>query len=299
MKYAHVVTYVASSIWAIDEAKLNEILAVLAFRAAGNTFSVAEIEARIGAAPRASAPVRSGNGVAVIPIRGTIAHRMSGMEMASGGASTEAISRQMREAAADPSVGTIVYDIDSPGGTVTGVSELAAEMFALRGQTRQIAHVNGMAASAAYWLAAQADEIVSIPSGMAGSIGVFSTHANLAKALEQEGVDVTVLSAGKYKVEGSPFGPLSDEAKAVMQARVDEAYGQFVADVARGRGVSAADVRAGYGQGRALRGPDAVAAGLVDRLGSLDETVAGALGRSSSFLRAEAGTDHRQLLERF
>ncbi len=288
MKYQHIVSYVMATLWAIVPEKLAEICSILALRAAGGSFTPEEIQSRIGAPSRA--PTSSGS-VAVIPIRGVIAHRMSAMDESSGGTSAESIGRMISRVAADASVGTIVYDIDSPGGTVTGVSELASQMFALRGEKRQIAQVNGLAASAAYWLASQADEIVSIPSGTAGSIGVFSAHADMSKHLAQEGIDVTLISAGKYKVEGSPFAPLSDQARAIMQERVDTAYGQFVKDVARGRGVSVADVRGGYGEGRALTAKDALKAGLIDRIGTMDATLTEALGKSAATLRAVVDDD--------
>jgi ClpP class serine protease len=100
--------------------------------------------------------------------------------------------------------------------------------------------------------------------------------------LEQEGVKVTLISAGKHKVEGNPFEPLSEEAMAFKQARVDEAYAQFVRDVARGRGVSVADVRGGYGEGRALTAKDAKAAGLIDRIATMEDTIGRLVGRTGT-----------------
>ena len=291
MKYERIVGYVASSLWAIDSAKLGEIVSVLAHRASGKTLTAAEIRAKLGETPEHPLEARVGGGsgggaVAVVPIHGTIAHRMSGMRDSSGGASTESIGATFRAALADASVGTILLDIDSPGGTVTGVDELASEIFAARGQKRIVALVNGMAASAAYWLAAQADEIVSIPSGMSGSIGVFTAHEDMSQMLEKEGVKITLISAGKHKVSGNPLEPLSDEERAVIQARVDAAYSKFVAAVARGRGVSASDVRNGYGEGRVLDAKDAKAAGLIDRIATVGATVDRLAGRSGAELRA-------------
>ena len=98
---------------------------------------------------------------------------------------------------------------------------------------------------------------------------------------------MTILSAGEYKVEGNPFEPLSEEARAFIQGQVDAAYAQFVKDVARGRGVSVADVKNGYGQGRALDAKAAKAAGLVDRIEMFDDTLARVLGRSGASLKAE------------
>ena len=176
MKYAHVCRYVSETLWAIHPAKMAELLSTLAFRAAGHEFTPEEIAARIGD-PKPGGSLGKRGAVAVIPIRGVIAHRMDAMSASSGGTSTEQIGAMLSQIAADDSIDTIVYDIDSPGGTVPGVQELASQMFALRGTKKQIAEVNSLAASAAYWLASQADEIVSLPSGMIGSIGVFTSTA--------------------------------------------------------------------------------------------------------------------------
>lgn len=274
MKYAHILRYVAATPWAIEADKMRELLDILAFRAAGHTYTAEEIQARIGAG--GSSPAASqGSGVAVIPMRGVIAHRMGAMDDSSGGTSTERISAMLRQVAADASIGTIVLDVDSPGGTVPGVSELAGELFEIKGRGTQkiVAVANAMMASAAYWLASQADEIVAIPSATVGSIGVFAVHEDLSAALAQEGIKVSVISAGKFKVEGNPFEPLSDEAKAVMQGKVDTAYAQFVHDVARGRKVTAKAITDGYGEGRALSAKDALAAGLIDRIGTLESVI--------------------------
>ena len=288
MKYQHVLGYVASQLWAIDSGKLHELLGVLAFRAAGHTFTAEEIQARIGDGGGPSSATQRG-AVAVIPVRGVIAHRMGAMDDTSGGTSCERIGAMIDQAAADASVGTILYDFETPGGTVTGCQELAAKMLGLRGVKTQVAMINGLAASAGYWLASQCDEIVSIPSGVAGSIGVFCAHEDLSAALEQEGIKVTLISCGKYKTAGNPLEPLSDAERAVIQARVDTAYGQFVKDVARGRGVSPSDVRKGYGEGRALTAADAKAAGLIDRIATFDDTLARLTGRKGTAggMRAE------------
>jgi signal peptide peptidase SppA len=292
MKYQRVAAYVADTLWALHPSKLAEMLAVLAFRASGKEFTDAEIEARIGDAAAARQAPTSRGAVAVIPIRGVIAHRISGMEDTSGGTSCEKIATMIDRVVSE-SVGTIVYDFDTPGGTVPGIQELAAKMFALRGQVRQIAQLNSLAASAGYWLAAQCDERICMPSGAAGSIGVYTAHQDLSQALEREGIDITLISAGKYKVEGSPFGPLSPEAKAVKQASVDAAYAQFTKDVARGLGVSPADVRNGYGEGRVLDAKDAKAAGLIDRIATMEETLGRLVGRQPAAAAGPRAEDLR------
>lgn len=280
MKYQHIIGYVAQTLWAITPEKMHELLAVLAHRAAGHTFTAEEIQARIGAGDETPADAQTKGAVAIIPVRGVIAHRMGSMDDTSGGTSCERIG-SMVDRCATENISTIVYDFDTPGGTVPGVMELAAKMWALRGVKKQVGVINGMACSAGYWLASQCDEIVSIPSGSAGSIGVFTVLQDLSAALEKEGIKIDVIRAGKFKAEGNPFEPLSEEGRAFIQARVDEAYGYFVKDVARGRGVTPAAVRGGFGEGRALTSKDAKAAGLIDRIGTMDETIARLTGRGS------------------
>jgi ClpP class serine protease len=131
-----------------------------------------------------------------------------------------------------------------------------------------------MVASAGYWLAAASQEFWMLPSATgAGNIGVYMMHIDESEALEKEGVRIEVLSAGKYKLEGAPWAPLSEEARDFYQDDVDKIYDWFAKDVATYRGDTKASVLKGYGEGRLLNGKAAVEANLVDRLGSLDDAV--------------------------
>jgi ClpP class serine protease len=128
-------------------------------------------------------------------------------------------------------------------------------------------------ASAAYWLGSAASEVVAAPESDTGSIGVWTAHVDASKMLEEIGWKVTLISAGKYKVEGNPYEPLAAEAREFIQSQVDEYYGMFIKAVARNRGDSQTAVREGYGQGRVLTAREAVKAKLVDRIGTLDQVV--------------------------
>jgi signal peptide peptidase SppA len=269
----------AMGLWSITDDKWAELMPMFVRHAKGERLSAEDIQARIGDPQPAEASKRGA--IAILPLRGVIAHRAGTLEESSGGTSTERFAAMFRQVAADPAIGTIVLDVDSPGGTIPGVQELAAEIFAMRGTKRVVAVANSLMASAAYWIGAMADEIVGIPSAQIGSIGVFTAHADLSEALAKEGINVTLISAGKFKVEGNPYEPLSDEGRAFIQGRVDEAYSNFVKDVARGRGVTPAAVKAGYGQGRALSAKDAKEAGLIDRIATMDETLARLVGRQA------------------
>lgn len=272
MKYPHILMAVTDEFWALREEKLLAILEFLSVQASGVKFSAEEIEARISNG-RAQEVARQEGSVAILPLRGVIANRISLMGDISGGASAEGFSRALKAALREDTIKAIIIDVDSPGGAVSGSDELSSQIHAARGGKPIIAHVNATAASAAYWIASAADEIVVTPSGSVGSIGVFGIHDDLSAALDKEGIRKTLISAGKYKVEGNPFGPLSDDARERMQARVDAAYERFVRAVSRNRNVSLAAVRDGFGQGAMVDADAALAEGMIDRIATLDETL--------------------------
>jgi len=274
MKYRHVYSHVFGKPWAILPDRLEAICQVLRMRAAGDELSKEEIQAVVGAgpSPRPSTP----GTVAMIPIYGIIAHRMNMVDNISGpgGTSIEKTTKLFRQAMADGNVKAIVFDIDSPGGSVDGVPELGAEILAGSAQKKIVAQVDTMAASAAYWLASQASEIIVTPSGAVGSIGVFMQHEDISKALEVEGIKPTLISAGKYKVDGNPYEPLSDTARSNAQSTVDSFYSMFVSAVAKGRGVAPAEVRAGFGEGRMVLAAAAIKENMADKVATMDDTLA-------------------------
>ena len=227
-----------------------------------------------------------------VKIVGPITKRDSFWAMLFGGASVEGISTTLRELAADDSVGGVLLDIDSPGGTADGLSELAGEVRKLAQSKRVTALANGMMASAAYWIGSQADEIVATPDALVGSVGVFVVHDDISGRLEMMGVKPTYVFAGKYKTEFNSDEPLTDEARSHLQEIVDETYDLFVADVAQGRKVTAAQVRSEYGEGRLLTASAARAAGLIDRVAGVDETIRRLIGA-----KAEGAIDSPQARE--
>ena len=235
--------------------------------------SIEAAQATIEAADPTAASRSKAGAIAVLPLHGTISNRAGMMSDISGGTSCEQFTQWLRAALSDPQVKSIVMDIDSPGGTVTGVQELADEIYQARQQKPVIAVANGMAASAAYYLGSQASEMVVTPSGEVGSIGVFAAHEDVSKALENVGVKTTFISAGKYKTEGNSYEPLSSEARDAMQSKVDAYYQQFVNSVARGRNTSSAQVESDMGQGRMVMAGPAKRAGMVDRVATMDQTL--------------------------
>jgi signal peptide peptidase SppA len=248
-----------------------------------------------GGQPSAAATsnrAQTGNAIAVITIAGIIAQHAPLVDDISGpgGTSTERVGASFRSALANPDVRSIVLNIDSPGGSVNGVQALAEEIQAARGKKPIVAQVNSLAASAAYWIAAAADEIVISPGGQVGSIGVYATHADVSKAAEKSGLKVTFISAGKYKVEGNPYAALDNSAASAMQKMVDSYYADFVDGVANGRKVSRTKVMTGFGEGRVVKDREAVREGMADRVAPLDTTLrrmSGQKGRAPSRAAAD------------
>jgi len=273
--------------WAILPEKLHAIMAVLHRHELGIKLSAAEIQA----VTKPGRPSSISGGIQVLPLFGTIVPRANVMTEMSGGTSAEMFGKAFRAAIADPNIGAVVMDVDSPGGAVQGIDELANEIYRARGTKPIVAVANHLAASAAYWIATA--ELVVSPSGEVGSIGVFAAHDDVSKAQENIGVKTTLVSAGKYKTEGNPYEPLTDESRASIQKRVDEYYGMFTAAVARARGVPVSNVQNGFGEGRVVGAKEAVRLGMADRIGTLDDTIARLQKRAKGATAASAEIDYR------
>lgn len=262
MRYQEMLAEFVRTPWAMLPDRLASLYALVAGAARGDSQAQEELEAKI-TDWRAEKIAQADGRIGLISIADVITHRSW------WGISTTQVARDLRAFAADPSIKVIILDIDSPGGTVSGVEELAREIHAAREHKPIVAVANSMAASAAYWLASQASDVVVTPTGQVGSIGVYAGHADYSQAFEKMGIKVTLVHAGRYKVEGNPFQPLDDEARAELQRSVDEYYRMFVSAVERGRGELSEDVM----QGRMYSAEQALKHRLVDRVATLDETI--------------------------
>ena len=211
--------------------------------------------------------------VAVVRLAGVLEHRRERDGGVFSGTSTslEATTSRLRQALADPVVTAIALDIDSPGGPVAGVPELAAELRQARKPI--VAVANTHAAGTALWLASQASQFSVTASGSAGGLGVASVHADESGRLAKQGRRMTLIAAGKHKVDGNPYEPLSHDARQHMQREVDRWHAAFVRDVASGRKTSTAHVLAKFGAGRMLGAREAVAAGMADRVETLEQAI--------------------------
>lgn len=251
-----------------------------------------KIRLEVEAAKPAALSARMAERVAVLPISGVITQKPTILSRYFDVTSTEEFGQVFDAMAGDKVISAIVLDVNSPGGSVFGVQELGQKIREARGVKPIVAVANSLAASAAYWLAAQADRIVASPSAMVGSIGVFASHTDVSRFEERMGYKTTMVSAGRYKTEGHPFAPLDDPARAAMQKTVNDYYDSFVSEVAKGRMASQSVVRGGYGEGRTLTANGAKAAGMVDKIGTLDEVIGKLMARGQSkSARAEVDED--------
>jgi signal peptide peptidase SppA len=251
--------FLAGAALAILPEAWREMTARLQLRQSGD----APAAATTGGRDRTAGGVRSGS-VAILPLFGVLDQRPSWFLSFFGGTSTQQFGREFDAAIADSSVQSVLILVDSPGGSVIGTPELADKIAAARGGKRIIAGVDGYAASAAYWIASQADELYVTQSGQVGSIGVIAVHQDFSQADRMMGVKSTAIAAGKFKGEGDPSFPLTEAAKADMQKKVDTYYGMFVSAVARGRGVNADKVKNGFAEGRMATAALAVSLGMAD-----------------------------------
>jgi signal peptide peptidase SppA len=208
-------------------------------------------------------------------MEGPITKRIGLFQDISGGTSVEKLKEEIGAAMQDSSVDEIILWVDSPGGSVDGTKEIADAIYAARGTKPMTAFIDGLGASAAYWIAAACDKIIiKDTTTMVGSIGVITTHKDVSKQEADRGVKTTVLTAGKYKAIDSQYGALSEEGAAMIQDRLDTLYSIFVQDVAKFRGVSVETVLTEMADGRVFLGQEAIDRGLVDGVSTLDALIA-------------------------
>ena len=267
-------TYLASRLFGtpllIHRPKLDVILSVV-----GQRIGMADVPAMPSMdmavyqrPPAAAAP----DGIAVIPIHGSLVKRSLGMEAASGLTSYGEIAAMLDSALADPQVSGILLDIDSPGGEASGSFELARRVRKVAAAKPVWAVANDAAYSAAYAIAASAQRLLVTETGGVGSIGVIALHVDQSVKDAKDGYRFTAITAGTHKNDYSPHEPLSDTAKTELQGEVDRLYALFTDHVAAMRGMDLDAVRAT--EAGLFFGSNAVAQGLADGVQTLDTTLA-------------------------
>lgn len=197
--------------------------------------------------------------IAVITVEGIIGKRLGLLETMCGGCDLNNVAEAIDKVMADDSIDTIVFDFYTPGGTVTGVPELAAKIAEVSKVKNTIAYVDMLCASAGYYLASQCNVVLSAPSADLGSVGVYALYLDETRALEQEGLKVNAISAGKFKLAGASFKPMTDEERGMFQADVDKIYTEFKDAVTSKRNIKEEDL-----QGQCFTGVDAINKGYSD-----------------------------------
>ena len=196
-------------------------------------------------------------------------HRGGWIGQSSGQTSYEGIAAQIEAAAEDPAVRGLALEIDSFGGEVAGVFDLADRIRAIRSSKPVWAFVAEHAFSAGYALASQADRILLPRTGALGSIGVVVLHADMSGQLDQDGVRVTLVHSGQHKVDGNPYQPLPEAVRDDIQREIDVLRFLFAETVAAGRAGRLSQEAALATEAATFRGVDAVAAGLADEVTDL------------------------------
>ena len=217
--------------------------------------------------------VQRSGATAIVSLTGVITSNPV-LAFLTGGITPDGLVASLRSAATDPEVKDILLLVDSPGGEVALMVETASTIRRLREVKPITAFARPLMASAAFWLASQATEVVATPSADVGSVGVFAIHLDASKLNEKAGVRPTYITSSALKIEGHPDGPLGDEAAAHMQKRVDQSAATFVSDLAKGRGIPEATVRSQFGDGRMFSADEALVRGMVDRVATFEATVA-------------------------
>lgn len=197
--------------------------------------------------------------VGIIEINGTISESLPYLETI----------RQYEE---DEKIKAVIVRLDSPGGKVGPSQEIYGALLKLKRKKPLLASFGSLGASGAYYIACAADTIYALPGTMTGSIGVIMEFFDASEGLKKLGVTPNSVTAGTLKDAGSPFKPMSDQEKLYFKDLVDDVHSQFIEAVSSGRRLKIDTVRH-LADGRVFTGRQAKAAGLVDRIGGLDDAV--------------------------
>lgn len=264
--------------WAITEDALRQMLEI----ATRENLSPQAVAAQLGRPLDYTRTVKVRDGVATIPVDGPIFRRANLFTEISGATSVEVLATDFHTALHDPAVASILFEIDSPGGEAAGVHEFANMVYAARGQKPITAYVSDLGASAAYWIASAADEIVADDAAFLGSIGVVAAVPDPTKRNARE-IEFVSSQSPKKRAD-----PTTEAGRTQIQRMVDDLADVFIGAVARNRGVTAETVLERFGAGGLLIGRQAVEAGLADRLGSFESTVTALSQRPRTKERAMA-----------
>lgn len=263
---------------AIDQAKFEIIVGAIGERIDLQIKSAEELQELVALTNYSKPASRdreyrvTDDGIACIPVQGTLLKKASGMMAMSGCVGYQRITNMLNECQSDRDVRGILLDIDSPGGETHGCFELTDLIYSMRGTKPIYASANDCALSAAYAIASGADRVFITQTGAVGSIGVYSLHVDQSGADLKAGLNFTYIKAGKKKIDANPHEALSKNAKSSIQAEVDRQYAMFVNAVARNRNVKAEQIQ--ETEAGVYRAELALEANLADEVGTFDDALA-------------------------
>lgn len=225
---------------------------------------------------------------AVISLMGILLPRATGLfSLFDGFTGLDEVSRAISAAVNDDYVERILLHVDSPGGSIFGVQELAEKVLDVRQEKPVVAVIEGYGTDAAYWIASAATEVIASPSSIVGGVGIAVAHTDMSRQHQKTGIKYTIYRAGKHKAKPNPYEPMDDIGRAILQKRVDGYAEAFIRTVATGRQVTPSKVKGDFGQGRTFLTGEARAAGLIDRVATVQDTLGESLASSKAKQRAQ------------
>lgn len=270
--FARIVSKINSTPWLMTEDAIRGVLGILERHMHEDED---EIKRHISLLDLDDSSIENGpqiiDGVGVLSLEGPIFPKANLMTELSGATSLETFRNEFRTLVSNPSVGSILVNIDSPGGVADLVMETAREIREARDVKPVITIANTMAASAALWIASQGSEFYITDSGLTGSLGVYQVHMDYSEQEKSKGITKTVIKAGSAKAAGEE--PLNDTTRKNLQDMVDDCYLDFVNEVAMGRGKSFDDVRQNFGDGGIVSPREAVRVGMVDGIKTYESLI--------------------------
>jgi signal peptide peptidase SppA len=285
MSHAQFLAYVRSNRWALSPDHYSALVTALEQSTAASPQAVLQGRSDATRASR----------MAIVTLHGFILERGDIFAELFGLPSHHGFAAMMRSAADDESVREIIVDLSSPGGIVSGVdTSVEAMLYAVSKKPVTVA-VSGVACSAAYWIASQANRIVAAPTALVGNIGIIAEHHDISEAEQKAGVKTTILTTGKFKSLMNPSEPLSEEAKDRFMVEMQEAYSVFISTVAAGRGISVDEAHERWGDGAFYTGQRALESGLVDEIGTLQSVMDGMTKPLATRKGRRASMDMEQL----
>jgi signal peptide peptidase SppA len=270
IRYPRILRELAGGIWCIQPSAHSALVTALESYAAGRIAATAGAAPKAmedgddtnGASPKASRfHFTTKEGIAVVPVNGVLGHHLTGMEMLCGGgydvANLGAVAEDLGD---DAAVKAVIFAFDSPGGSVSGIPEVAKSIARLGDKKVTVAWTDSLMASGAYWLAAACGQVATTPSAVVGSIGVYSALVDESAAWAMEGYKLVLAKAGSQKADGIPGAPIEGATIERVQKRVNETYDLFTTWVRERRG----NVDDETMQGQTFSGAEAKDRGLVD-----------------------------------